>query len=454
MLRDRSFRRMLVTVLVVFSLLYLGYLGTSPPDEEPEDTLLPDVNSTEYDHRCHEFPEIEDVQIVVKTATHELHTKLTTQIRTTLQCFPDLLIFSDMDEQLGKFPVYDALSHVNQTLKDTHEDFEYYRIMQLKRLVNTNFTDMEFSNEDRESALKLDKYKLVHMLELAWKMAPLKKWYVFIEADTYLVASNLMLWLEIFHHSKSVYLGAPAYLNGKAFAHGGSGFILSGTALSRFIDGREEFAVQYDRQMVNEGLGDFVLTRALEEKYVTLQPSWPMLQAEKPSTIPFGPGPDNGAVHWCQPVITMHDVSPEDITKLWAYQQSRPDVKQPLLLKEIYENIVGPELTEEKEDWYNLSDDQYLRAPGMEGERQKAAEEMNDADKEAHKSFEACRHACSQDIRCFQFAYTEGSCGFSFSYRLGGPRGEEDGRRWKSGWDFETIHAYEEWNGCFDAEWM
>ncbi|RMZ88337.1 hypothetical protein DV736_g4441, partial [Chaetothyriales sp. CBS 134916] len=454
MLRDRSFRRMVVVVLVIFSLLYLGHLGTPLPEEEPKDTLMPDANSTEYDHRCHEFPNTEDVQIVIKTGTNELHSKLATQIRTTLQCFPDLLIFSDMDEQLGKFPVYDALAHVNRTLRDSHEDFEYYRKLQLQRLGGANFSAFEFTDQDKEAAWKLDRYKFIHILELTWKMRPTKKWYVFIEADTYLVASNLMLWLEIFHHSKPVYLGAPAYMNGRPFAHGGSGFILSGTALSKFVDGRDDFAGQYDDQMAKEGLGDYVLTMALEEKYVSLQPSWPMLQAEKPSTIPFGPGPENGAVHWCQPVVTMHHVSPEDVNRLWAYQQSRPDVKQPLVLKEIYENIIEPEITEEKDDWYNLSDDQFLLAPGMEADRQKPVEEMTEADKAAHKSFEDCRQACSEDIRCFQFAYTEDSCGFSFSYRLGGPREEEDGKRWKSGWDIETIHAYQEWNGCLDVEWM
>ncbi|RMZ78143.1 hypothetical protein DV738_g4051, partial [Chaetothyriales sp. CBS 135597] len=400
------------------------------------------------------FPGIEDVQIVIKTGTNELFTKVATQIRTSLQCFPDLLIFSDMDARVGKFPVYDALAHVNHTIKDTHDDFEYYRNLQLKRLAGVDPSTLEFTDEDREAAWKLDRYKFLHMLELTWKMQSGKKWYVFIEADTYLVTSNLMLWLEIFHPSKSVYLGAPAYLNGKAFAHGGSGFILSGTALGKFIDGREDIAVQYDDQMADEGLGDYVLTRALEEKYVTLQPSWPMLQAEKPSTIPFGPGPDNGAVHWCQPVVTMHHVSPEDVEKVWAYQQSRPDVKQPLLLKEIYEHIVEPELTEVKDDWFNLSDDQFLLAPGEEGDRVKRVEDMNDADKVAYKSFDNCRKACSADIRCFQFAYIDGRCGFSFSYRLGGPRDAEDGKRWMSGWDFETIHAYQEWNACMDTEWM
>jgi hypothetical protein len=53
--------------------------------------------------------------------------------------------------------------------------------------------------------------------------------------------------------------------------------------------------------------------------------SWPMIQTEKPNTIPFGPGPDNGVRHWCQPLITMHGVGPDDVNRIWQFEQQRED---------------------------------------------------------------------------------------------------------------------------------
>lgn len=77
----------------------------------------------------------------------------------------------------------------------------------------------------------------------------------------------------------------------------------------------------------SEGYGDYVLMKALRDKGVLLSGRWPMFQAEKPSTIPFGPGPDSGVRHWCQPIITMHHITPEEACALWKFEQQRKHPK-------------------------------------------------------------------------------------------------------------------------------
>lgn len=40
---------------------------------------------------------------------------------------------------------------------------------------------------------------------------------------------------------------------------------------------------------------------------------------EPPATVPFG------GEHWCQPIVTMHHATPEDISNLWRFQRHRED---------------------------------------------------------------------------------------------------------------------------------
>lgn len=165
------------------------------------------------------------------------------------------------------------------------------------------------------------------MLEKTWKMRPDKKWYVFIEADTYLVQSNLFLWLERLNHERALYMGSPTYIGGDAFSHGGSGYILSGAALKKFADEDEGIAQRFDEDMSKEQYGDHMLMKALKSKGVEFSKVWPMLQAEKPSALPFGPGPDNGVRHWCQPIVTMHHITSDEASRLWEFEGKRKDLK-------------------------------------------------------------------------------------------------------------------------------
>lgn len=71
-------------------------------------------------------------------------------------------------------------------------------------------------------------------------MQPYRKWYIFIEADTYLVRTNLLLWLQRQDPPQLIYYGSPTYVNDEGSAHGGGGVILSEAALSRFAETTKE----------------------------------------------------------------------------------------------------------------------------------------------------------------------------------------------------------------------
>lgn len=272
--------------------------------------------------RCDALPAIKDTLIVVKTGANEVYEKLPTQLLTALECYSDILIFSDLAQQIGHYVIHDALDNVTESVKQS-VDFEYYHTLQSYK---ENRQDLaKLKETSGKAAWNLDKFKFLHMLEKTWKMRRGRKWYVFIEADTYLVQTNLLLWLAKMDHTKPLYMGSPTYIGGDAFSHGGSGYILSGEALKQFADGDEGIAQRHDKGMVGEQFGDYALMKGLKEKGVEFTKVWPMLQAEKPSALPFGPGPDNGAKHWCQPITTMHHITSDEASRLWEFEGKRKD---------------------------------------------------------------------------------------------------------------------------------
>lgn len=243
---------------------------------------------------------------------------------TALECYSDILIFSDLAQKIGHYEIHDALDNVSEEVKKTSPDFEYYRLLQEYKENRQEVASLK--EKSGKAAWNLDKFKFLHMLEKTWKMRKGRKWYVFIEADTYLIQTNLLLWLDRLDHTKALYMGSPTYIGGDAFSHGGSGYVLSGEALRKFADGDEGLAQRHDADMVNEQYGDFALMKALKEKGVEFTKVWPLLQGEKPSTLPFGPGPDNGVKHWCQPVVTMHHITSDEVSRLWEFEANRKDV--------------------------------------------------------------------------------------------------------------------------------
>lgn len=325
-------QRILFSILFVFCFLALiasfpsFYPKTSPFGSFHPQSASPNDGPDELKSggRCKALSsKSEDILVVVKTGANEIYDKLPTQLLTALECYTDLLVFSDLDQRIGPYRIHDALDNVTEAAKLHNPVFDYYRSVQEYQQYGQ---DIGLLRKTGQAAWNLDKYKFLHMLEKSWKMKPGRKWYIFIEADTYLVRSNLLLWLDRLDPSKPLYLGSPTYYNGEAFAHGGSGIILSGAAMSRFADGDPGVAARYDEAMKDEIYGDYMLMKALRDKGVEFSNRWPMLQAEKPATIPFGPGPDNGVRHWCQPIVTMHHITPNEASIIWGFERQRPDI--------------------------------------------------------------------------------------------------------------------------------
>lgn len=85
------------------------------------------------------------------------------------------------------------------------------------------------------------------MVDKALKHRPEAKWFVFIEADTYLIWPNLLEYLAQFDASKSYYVGKHMYISNILFAYGGAGFAVSNPATRKLTEHRAARLAEYDK---------------------------------------------------------------------------------------------------------------------------------------------------------------------------------------------------------------
>jgi hypothetical protein len=253
-----------------------------------------------------------DILVIMKTGATEHWDKIPVHLLTTFTRIPEALFFSDMEEYVGDVHLYDALDECNQSLKNNHPDFELYRNQY--RLKNLG---QSVQKSHLPGGWNLDKYKFPHLLNKTWSKRPTAKWYVFIEADTYLSWTGLLYMLDQFNPSLLTCIGLPLYTSGVRFAHGGAGYILSHTTMSRTVGRDVGFAGKYEAEASRIPYGDVILGKALLDYGIELVDARPMLQRDPPQMVAFDES------NWCSPVVTLHHMSPSDINAVWALEKSK-----------------------------------------------------------------------------------------------------------------------------------
>ncbi|KAK4149948.1 glycoprotein-N-acetylgalactosamine 3-beta-galactosyltransferase 1 [Chaetomidium leptoderma] len=414
------------------------------------------------DPACEAFPDTSKVLLVMKTGASEAFARLPTQLMTMLKCLPDFLVFSDMDQNIGGQQIHDSLSTVLPEAQEGNSDFDLYRRQKWCRVDQENCNKL---GNPATEGWKLDKYKNIHMAEKSYAMRPGYDWYLFVDADTYVLWPNLMRWLKKLDPTKSLYLGSVTLINKFRFGHGGSGYLISKAAMESLAGKHRGVANEFDVRAKSECCGDYVFGLALKNKTdVGVQQMWPTINGEKPATLPFGPS------HWCHPIVTMHHMNAEEINTFWHFERQRhlafakTGKSRLLLIKDIYEAYLAPNLRETREDWDNMADNRFYldTSPGREWEewqvkRTKKPEDLNEHEREAHKSFEHCAAACRSlpGDECFRYRYRDGACSTSNSFIMGTPVKKETGdKRTMSGWDVEKINAWIKKQGsCRKAMW-
>jgi len=474
-------RRLILLCATLLTLTFLFYnrdsattymqrptLRTSGLQDQTLDIALPNLAHDTH-LPCANLPGAEDILVVVKTGYNVAHKRLPMHLQTTYRCIPNVLLYSDAEDEVDGHRVHDILADIDPEIVDNHDDFRFYRRVRESQAQGLSVSDFQ-SQDDADDAWRLDKWKFIPSLVKAAEHMPEAKWYIFIEADTYLVWSNLLQWLGRKNHKKRLYLGSQAWIGDTVFAHGGSGYVLSSAALKATVKEIDKDRQKYYAIPDTECCGDVAISVLLRDHLnLNLTASWPMIQGETPETL------DYTQDKWCKTVVSYHHVDADEVDALWRFEQhwlqwmsdqerlGRPGgLAPPILHRDIYDYFVSPLIQTPLMDWDNMSRDRVLRGArsggdgdniGEEGDENRDDQEdhtdyRNDEEKVAHTSFAACRRACDADGDCLTYSYMPGECRLGHVIRLGTQAKAE--KRIRSGWMTERIDQLKRGWECED----
>ncbi|KAK0111531.1 hypothetical protein ONS95_001885 [Cadophora gregata] len=419
------FRSTGLRFLVVAVVLFLGVTQFALSSERWQIIQRkPKVTTTNNSQHplCSNLTGFDRIAITVRTGATEAAEKVPVQLRTSLRCVPveNILWFSDMNQDVGSHKLHDALDTIEPSVRDGNSDFDIYRKQQELQdpiLIASQLRTMKDpSDSENLAAWKLDKYKNIHIVEKSWALKPNMDWYFNIDADTYVVWSSLLSWLPNLNSAKKSFIGAKTYDSGHAFAHGGSGLLLSKAASRDLAVVYNGTAARWDSKMDKIRYGDALLALALQEYGIPVTNSFPMFNGETPSTLWFHPGV------WCMPIVTLHHISTPESEQMKAFEEKRPDQNAPLLYSELFKGMVFDMIPDHNlEDWDNRSEGEIV--PDI-------------------ASAEDCTLACAKQPDCMQTLYKENICtlGKLEEIVFGRKHEVEDGEtKWRSSWNKTRI---------------
>ncbi|KAL6230200.1 hypothetical protein BDW75DRAFT_234587 [Aspergillus navahoensis] len=366
------------------------------------------VESPVASEGCRQLLGAEDVLVIVKTGATVLRERLPVHFQTTLQCIKHYAIFSDLEEEFDGHHIHDVLSGVSVAMKNSVPEFRFYRELHENRERMTRLT-RENTSVQRD-AWDLDKWKFLPMVQRALQEAKQDtKWFMFIEADTFLIWSNLLKWLAQLDWRRAHFLGLPVTMEDQRFAYGGAGWLLSRPAIQQITHHIASRNDSYEDFTTDTSFGDLILGYVLEQAGLGLTGGWPLIQRETPSTMEY------------TKELTCYPVE-------WL-----ADVQAPLLHFDIFDRLVYPFLATRIDDWDNFSYGKQKVLTADEG-------------------FEDCRIHYEKDAQCMQFRFTPKKCTLSHSIVLG----------WKadpsvtsvSGWMMERIIQLRSSVRCNGEQWL
>ncbi|KAJ9614656.1 hypothetical protein H2200_002793 [Cladophialophora chaetospira] len=413
---------------------------------------------------CPPHPGAADVLVIIKTGATEASARIPPIFSTFAQCIPNVVIFSDLKQHLDGREIHDAPESVSAEYHRTSPEFDFYRRV---REIHEARKDVRAFGKLEGNGVKawtLDKWKNIPILHEAYRLNPHVKWYVFIDADTFLGFHNLVSTLEKLNHTLPLYMGAANTYGGDfIFAYGGAGYIVSAGAAALFEKAyTKENVEKWEAQTNVTCCGDVMLGVAMKVAGVRLRNAAPLMQ---PTSI--------GALEWnsrlwCEPSWTWHHIEPLEVKQLSEFDRKWHTANQaPYRFKDLFEALIEPGLFSIKEDWDNLSTDRVLVKPGGAdtedgyGRNQQGPatnrtlwDHASPGQKNRVGTPSDCQAACLEDQGCVQWVWKlGGSCGHHYSLRLGyqsntyESRASESKSDVVSGWVLDrTRRLVESWN--------
>ncbi|KAL4802624.1 hypothetical protein BDV18DRAFT_166932 [Aspergillus unguis] len=370
-----------------------------------------DINST----ACPYSLDTDNILVILRTGATEILDKVGVHLDTTLQCVQYYAIFSDFEEDFLGVHVHDVLRSVNEENRKTDPDFGIYNRLRTsgrEGLVTDDWKDDVNGplGKPGNPGWKLDKWKFAPMVDEALLIRPDSQWFIFMEADTYIIWRNMVRWLSRLDHTKAHYLGAPMQMGKEIFAYGGAGIVLSRSAMKLVSQYRAENFTTVEQMTADDWAGDHVLGRILIEQGIPLAWGWPSLNPSNVWEFEYLT-PGLGRRPWCYPAVSFHHMSPRDIREMWLFKKQ--------WLRFIYQWRIHDVMKLMKVDWDNLSSDQ---------------QPQNGID--SPKTIAECMKRCSLITDCLQYSYSNEGCRVSEKVIGGSHR-----QGFQSGWMEDRVKA-------------
>ncbi|KAM0721385.1 hypothetical protein Q7P37_002309 [Cladosporium fusiforme] len=371
-----------------------------------------DSDGSVLDHstrlRCAEYQGLEDLAIILKTGSTEIYEKLPIHLGTTFDCVKDHLIYSDVQQDLAGATIRDALALTSDHARTEREQLKQYHTLNEYFNLGGDAADLK-----GDKSWQLDKWKFLPMMRDAHlTFSGRKKWYFFIEADTYVSLHNLLPWIAKLDHKQAIYAGAQVMIGDHEFGHGGSGWLLSSTAAEAISKTYHGNLSHWENLVDNDCCGDLIMAKVFlgADPPIHLLRSFPLIQGETVTSL------DWSATHWCKPAVTWHHVDAADIDRLWQFERRWSvtyGVKKPILFKDYYHAFIHPRLLATNGSlpgWDNLSND--WKFPDSNEQKDIDGHPMMDSE-------DACRRFCEGQDECLQWSWRPGSCKAGKRVRLG-----------------------------------
>ncbi|KAI1390484.1 uncharacterized protein F4822DRAFT_441859 [Hypoxylon trugodes] len=366
-----------------------------------------------------------DILVVIRTDSTEAHRKLPTLFNTVLKCIPDYVIYSDVEEEIEGHHVHDILDQVDDALKNTIQEVDQYNQLHIRTREESKSLKSGPERVAEDQHQGPNTWKFIPMIDRAAKHRPDAKWFIFIEADTYILWQNLLDYLSKFDAERPYYLGSHMHIGDVLFAHGGPAFALSNPAIkkiSKYWRGHHKEWHRYTKeQWAGEWIGDMIAGKALKEEGIDLVWTFPYLQGDNLATFEWNTLKSDQRPQ-CSAPLTFHRMSGAEFSKMWQFEQERlrRDHAEDLLhYRDIFKRLVYPEIQARRRSWDNLSfgteysDVSFKRF--SDGKRIGLSPE----ERIAQFSFENCQIACDSIPTCIQFSFSPGKCMVSDELRLG-----------------------------------
>lgn len=160
------------------------------------------------DPLCAGLDGIEDLAIILKTGSTEIYEKLPIHLITTFKCVQDHLVYSDAPQDFAGELVRDALALVSKEARAELNDLGQHKTLHEHLRLGGDASELR-----GDKSWHLDKWKFLPMISDAYStFGDRKKWYFFIEADTYVSLHNLLPWLSQLDYRVSIFAGAQVMI--------------------------------------------------------------------------------------------------------------------------------------------------------------------------------------------------------------------------------------------------